>query len=210
VAAHLCTRRARHVREAVKPLLVAPVSFGGRHPALPASAAEVEALRALWPHSDTLLQDQATSQALNGLNARGALLHYDLLHFATHVQFDAQWSRVSGIALHDDDLWLQDLLDWRLDAELVCVSGCEAGRGSPVGGEESLGIEAAFIAAGARNVVSPQWHVRDTVANEIVLAFMRDYQQTDDLGLALTRTQRLFARTLGMMDWAAWRVFGMH
>jgi len=57
VAAHLCTRRARHVREAVKPLLVAPVSFGGRHPALPASAAEVEALRALWPHSDTLLQD---------------------------------------------------------------------------------------------------------------------------------------------------------
>jgi CHAT domain-containing protein len=209
VAAQLCQATRRDWRMNASALLVAPAHFQGRHAALPASLKEVQDLQMLWPNHQALLETHATAAAIQALNMQGGLAQFDVVHFATHVQFDPLWSRLSGLALHDCDLWLQDVLDWRLDAQIVCVSGCEAARGAAVGGEEFLGFEAAMIAAGARNVLSPQWHVADTFAHAFIIDVMQRCRQHGDLALALAEAQRASIFTPPPLQWAGWRVFGM-
>ncbi len=55
--------------------------------------------------------------------------------------------------------------------ELVVLSACESGRGDVVHGDGVFGMQMAFHAAGARNVVASLWKIDDTSTAELVAAF---------------------------------------
>ncbi len=99
------------------------------------------------------------------------------IHFAAHGILDPErWMR-SAVLLRADaagreDGFLQpsDIATLDLDAEMVVLSACRTAGGKLVRGEGVLGLSAAFLAAGARSVVSSLWEVPD----ESTASFMRD------------------------------------
>jgi CHAT domain-containing protein len=58
-----------------------------------------------------------------------------------------------------------------LPGSLVTLSACESGRSQIVGGDETVGLTRAFLAAGASACVVTLWRVSDRVSAE----FMPDF-----------------------------------
>jgi CHAT domain-containing protein len=106
----------------------------------------------------------ATEEAIKRIALRGTRF----IHFAAHGIFDLESWRRSALLLRSDaagreDGFLQpsDISTLDLDAEMVVLSACRSAEGTLVRGEGVLGLSAAFLAAGARSVVSSLWEVPD-------------------------------------------------
>lgn len=74
--------------------------------------------------------------------------------------------------------------------ELVFLSACDTGAGESVGASGVLGLRTALLNAGARNVISTVWPIKDAETAEFVSIFYRHYFQTGNVATALDATQR--------------------
>lgn len=102
---------------------------------------------------------------------RDAVSGASIVHLACHGRFVPSLPAASGLRLADGWLPLRDIVDLRLDADLVFLSGCETGRHAVDAGEELSGLARAFHAAGARRLVTTLWSVRDAAALAIAERF---------------------------------------
>ena len=110
----------------------------------------------------------------------GELARYRCLHFALHGHnIDSDAPMESHLLLRDKKLDGLDISNWRLDADLVVLSACCSGQ-RPVfrrevredlPGDDLFGLQAAFFAAGARQILSALWPVDDAAALRIMTAF---------------------------------------
>jgi CHAT domain-containing protein len=153
----------------------------------------VEALAQLFPKADQLqlLGSDASEQRLDEL-AAGRLRDFRFIHLATHAVVDSERPMQSALILAQDRLPdpLQQVLagkdcydgrltaehirrKWKLDAELVTLSGCQTALGQYQLGEGYLGFSQALFLAGARSVVLSLWKVDDTAT---ALLMRRFYQ----------------------------------
>jgi CHAT domain-containing protein len=74
---------------------------------------------------------------------------------------------------------------------LVTLSGCETGVGVSVRGEGSVGIQRAFLIAGARHVLATLWPIQDVETVEFMKAFYaRVVQGGESPPAALSAVQR--------------------
>jgi CHAT domain-containing protein len=116
-----------------------------------------------------------------GIEARGDLAQYRILHFATHgvvtaraAKCAAQPALLTSFGGNGSDglLTFREIFDLHLDADLVILSACDtAGKASAAatqqaglssGGDVALdGLVRAFVGAGARLVVASHWPVSD-------------------------------------------------
>jgi CHAT domain-containing protein len=71
----------------------------------------------------------------------------------------------------DGKLRMADILNLRLDADLVVLSACETGLGRRVTGEGLVGFARAFFYAGARSLAVSLWLVADSSTPDL----MRDF-----------------------------------
>lgn len=71
----------------------------------------------------------------------------------------------------DGFLTLTEVLDLRLDAQMVVLSACVTGRGRVMEGEGVLNFARAFHHAGARTVVVSLWEVASDVAVDFMKRF---------------------------------------
>jgi CHAT domain-containing protein len=102
-----------------------------------------------------------------------------VLHFATHAFADPQDSNRSYILLAPasrserfDYLFLKEVYGARLSGvELATVSACQTDVGKLVRGEGVESFSRAFLAAGARSVVTSLWNVGDRSTAEMMLRF---------------------------------------
>jgi len=85
----------------------------------------------------------------------------ELLHVASHGRFDEEAPLLSALELADGELPLVQVLGLKLKAELVILSSCESGLGQLDGADGVLGLQAAFLLAGARRVIASLWRVSD-------------------------------------------------
>ncbi|MEW6282370.1 MAG: CHAT domain-containing protein, partial [Candidatus Eremiobacterota bacterium] len=76
------------------------------------------------------------------------------------------------------------------DTWLVCLSACEAGRGTARAGEGVLGLRRGFVQAGARNLLITLWRVHDEETARFMLDFYQAALKDGDAPAALARTQR--------------------
>lgn len=108
------------------------------------------------------------SSATEAAVKRAVLPGTKFIHLAAHGVLDPErWGR-SALLLRADaagreDGFLQpaDISTLELDAEVVVLSACRSAEGTRVRGVGVLGLSAAFLAAGARSVVSSLWEVPD-------------------------------------------------
>ncbi len=107
---------------------------------------------------------------------------YRILHFATHGVLDTQHPALSGLVfsqvneqgkLQDGFLRLHDVYHLHLNADLVVLSGCETALGKSLRGEGIVGLTRGFFHAGASQVVSSLWPVRDRATAELMQRFYR-------------------------------------
>jgi CHAT domain-containing protein len=182
---------------------------------------EADAIAALWPgRIQSLSGDAAAVSALNGGPAP-AVLHiasHGLLggNAGTRPLTAAStlWQRqrsasytslfCSRIALAganetnrapSDDGWLSAFEARFLPIEgtqLVVLSACETGASAGSIGEGSFGLKSAFLAAGARSVISSLWPVETDATERYMASFYRHFVGGKDKADALYATAREF------------------
>lgn len=156
-------------------------------PPLPGSRREIQSIAAIaagW-RSDVLLGAEATKPALLSM----PLDAFRAIHFATHARLDMQDPQLSSIALSSRDtspaassamLTVREIVGFRLNAETVVLSACEASLGKSYRGQLSFGLSEAFLLAGAHNVLGSLWRVSDDAAQEYMKHFYQAYVGKDE------------------------------
>jgi CHAT domain-containing protein len=180
---------------------------------LPATAREAKSIaNLLAPDSVQLMSGfDASREALLARKLEG----FDILHFAVHAVADTEAPQLSALILSTYDsngqartgeVFAGDLLDKRIDADLVVLSGCETALGHASVGEGLLGMRYAAHAAGARTVVASLWPVMDAAGARLMDDFYEDviHRQLTPVA-ALSRAMRGVRAT--WPDPALWGVF---
>lgn len=120
------------------------------------------------------LEDEASERKLKSEN----LANYRYVHLATHGFANYAAPDLSGLALavdpdtsEDDVLYLREIYNLKLNADLVVLSLCESGTGKLSRGEGLLGLSRGFIYAGAKNLLVSLWKVNDTSTARLMREF---------------------------------------
>ncbi|MGE3536701.1 MAG: CHAT domain-containing protein [Candidatus Tectimicrobiota bacterium] len=156
-------------------------------PPLPETEAEVKTIAQLWgtppQPPDVLLQTRANETQLRQI----PLSRYRYLHFATHADLPGKLQglhepflllgQVENNSKDDGFLTLGEVLNFRLDAEMVVLSACMTGRGQALEGEGVANFARAFHQAGARSVVVSLWEVASEATEEYMKRFYRYLKQ---------------------------------
>lgn len=150
--------------------------------ALPGSRHEIESIEKIastWQRY-VLMGAEATKPALLSL----PLDTFRTLHFATHARMDVMDPQLSSIALSSKQasfgalsstLSVREIVGFRLNAETVVLSACEASLGKDYRGHLSFGLSEAFLLAGARNVLGSLWRVSDEATQVYMRSFYGQY-----------------------------------
>jgi CHAT domain-containing protein/tetratricopeptide (TPR) repeat protein len=143
-------------------------------PALPDTASEVRKIATVMKAPDSTVLGEAFNDA--ALRSRKDMNDFRVLYFATHALLPAPDTCLPEPALvtsalgHGSDGLLEasDILDLKLDADLVVLSACDTGgagssdastTGLQGGGEALGGLARAMIYAGARGLIVSHWSV---------------------------------------------------
>jgi CHAT domain-containing protein len=138
-----------------------------------------------------------------------------LIHFATHglLQDFKGLGMPGAIALApgpgDNGLLTADeILDLKLNADLVVLSACYTGRGR-VTDDGVLGLSRSLLAAGAPSVIVSLWAVPDEPTAELMTAFYKNLQQNPSKAQALRQAMiEMIDRHPSPRDWAAFTLIG--
>ena len=125
---------------------------------------EVNALRSIFPDGVTFTGREATRANLMKFAPRARLLH-----LASHGYFRGDNPMFSFLKLADAPLNFYNLLDLKLEAELVTLSACHTGVNAIFPGDELHGLMRGFLYAGAPSLVASLWAAND----RSTAAFMR-------------------------------------
>ena len=169
---------------------------------------------------DTNQHFLARSVAANYATVTNPLLsQYQIVHFATHACVPEGRPQDSRIALSRynekgeptyKDLFLGDIFNFNLPAELVVLSACQTGLGKNVGGEGITGFTRGFMYAGSKRVAVSLWNVKDTATYLLMKNF---YQKMIERKLtpsaALRETQlEMWKKGQSPYYWAGFTIQG--
>jgi CHAT domain-containing protein/tetratricopeptide (TPR) repeat protein len=143
------------------------------------------------------------------------MLKARIIHLATHGLLNEVKRRdlPGAIALapsgNDDGLLTSsEILDLKLNAELVVLSACNTGRGK-LTGDGVLGLSRALISAGVPSIIVSLWLVPDAATAELMAEFYRQLQLNPNKAQALRQAMLM---TMKMhpnpQDWGAFTLIG--
>ncbi len=181
-------------------------------PSLKAAEREAQDVAAMYSDAAILLNEEATRSRVLAFMERA-----DVIHFATHAIEDVLNPGKSRLLLAVNERGLQDSLDVAGIAEMqlrraptVILAGCRtAATGRSHGFTQTLA--AAFLAAGARDVVGSLWDIEDTAGREFSLALHRALRGGLESDFALREAQLHLLRSphvqfRSMRAWSAMRL----
>jgi CHAT domain-containing protein len=128
----------------------------------------------------------AQTERLQGLAAtkerflKSPLEQYRYIHVASHAIADAQIPQLSALLLTSIDsqgrpidgrVLAADLMNVRLNADVVVLSACDTALGRVISGEGMVGLRYVMLARGARTVASSLWKVQDRAAADLMSRF---------------------------------------
>ena len=173
-------------------LVVAVSKFEGGRPPLPQVRQEAALLQDLLaPAGHLLTEAAATKAALSELAAEAGLAtRYAFLHIASHAFHEPHTGWLSGIALHHEELWLDEL--WALAPlpALVTLSACSSSQSRLYAGDEHVSLVTTGLSAGARQVIGSLWPVVDTAAPQLMHELYQQIQAGHRPAASLALAQR--------------------
>ncbi len=178
----------------------------------PLPAAETEAIEiSKLLNTQPLINNQATKKTI-----LAQLSQARIIHLATHgLLDDIQGSGVPGaIALapsgNDNGLLTaNEILELKLNAELVVLSACDTGRGR-ITGDGVIGLSRSLITAGVPSVIVSLWSVPDAPTASLMTEFYRNWQKKKmDKAQALRQAMLTTMKThRNPKNWAAFTLIG--
>jgi CHAT domain-containing protein len=169
---------------------------------LPASKDEVIAADAALPGAGNLLLigSRATESAFKS----AANSQYRIIHLAVHGYASTTERNHSALVLlsdpaagEDGSLQASEIVQLRLNSDLVILSACDTAVG-PIEGEEGIAaLSSAFLLAGARSVVSTLWSIDDTFSLFLMKQLYKHLAARETVAAALTAAKRDMLRTYG-------------
>ena len=136
-----------------------------------------------------------------------------LIHLATHGLFDEHQGLQSSLAFAESDnsegfLTAAEVLDLKLDAELVVLSACNTGRGK-ITGDGVVGLSRSFLLAGAQNTMVSLWYVPDLATSTLMTNFYQYLQENHSKPQALRQAMlRTMKEYPAPYEWAAFMLVG--
>ena len=137
-------------------------------PRVERAAEEVDRAAAEWASADVLHEADANAAKVAEVAAR-----VDVLHLAGHGTHAGDHPLFSAVELADGPWFGHDIDLLPHTPAVVVLSACELGQVSVLRGEESVGMTAAWLHAGARTVLSSPALVADEVACEALAHWHR-------------------------------------
>jgi CHAT domain-containing protein len=155
-------------------------------PDVPAAAAELDALAALYPGATVLAGHDATIGAV-----LAALDGAEVAHVAAHGRFRADNPLFSALVLADGPLTVYDLERLRRAPRTIMLAACDSGLSPVRPGDEMTGLAAALLAVGASTVVAPLLPLPDQVSEILARRWHQlvSAGSTPAAALAAVRTQ---------------------
>ena len=158
------------------------------------------------------------TQAITGANATKAAIVAKLprariVHLATHGLLDDVRGLGSAIALaplgkDNGLLTAEEILDLKLNADLVVMSACNTGRGQ-ITGDGIIGLSRSWISAGVSSVVVSLWLVPDRSTATLMTTFYQNMQNDPDKAQALRQAMlKTMKQNPNPRDWAAFTLIG--
>jgi CHAT domain-containing protein len=181
------TNKVGPVKERSLLLIGNPVTKGTGYPDLPEAAAEVADIQRQFPTADSkvLTGRQAVVNAYFAAKPQ----NYSNIHFATHVDANAQRPLDSAIILSPDTngfrLYAREVAGTPLNADLVTISACHGAGARILSGEGLVGFAWAFFQARAKNVVTSLWDVSDQSTAQLMENFYSGVKVNEPYARAL-------------------------
>ena len=120
--------------------------------------------------------------------------NYRYIHIASHGKMNDNNADLSYIAFTQDRdstnqeelLYLRELYDMEIPADMVVLSACETGLGELQNGEGIISLARGFSYAGAKSIITSLWNVNDQKTADLMVDFYRNLKegQTKDRALA--------------------------
>lgn len=204
-------RTKKHHREPLGKVLTMAPFFRGDVDKLKAALSSGEALLSL--RSDTLnalpysgeealrIARAYQGKSFIGQEATKAVFEREasehrVLHLSTHGVADDRVGDYAWLGFAQPDaqdqfekLYVRDIYNLSLNADLVVLSACQAGIGKLQRGEGIISLARAFAFAGAKGIVTTLWSVEDKKTMDFMLAFY-GYLQKMPAAEALWQTRR--------------------
>lgn len=138
-------------------------------PRVAQAEAETSAAAAAWTSAMVLHGPDATAEAVSKL--AGSV---DVLHVSAHGRHSSENPLFSGFELADGPWFGYDIDQLTSVPDIVLLSACEVGRSTLRGGEELIGMTAAWLHAGSRCVIASAAAINDAVAHDVLVALHRE------------------------------------
>jgi CHAT domain-containing protein len=147
--------------------------------------------------TETVVGDNATLAHLKA-NIGG----FNLFHFATHASANDEYPDYSYLAFTEskdstesDILYIKDLYNTSLNADMVTLSACQTGIGKLQKGQGMLSLSKGFYYAGAKSLVNTLWKINDKSTVKLMEFFYEGLSEGKSKTVALRDAKLKYLET---------------
>jgi CHAT domain-containing protein len=191
-------RASRHGKGAL--IIGAPEQASAQYPLLPHAPEEVADVKAQFNDADVKVFEGAAATPDAYISGQPSRFKY--IEFATHSDASPSDPLESTIILSKGPRGSYQLsagqivqTNPRLNAELVSISGCYSGGKKRTSSEGLLGLQWAFMRAGAHQVVAGLWDVDDTSSPQLMGGLYSGIVHGESAATALRAAKRKMIHT---------------
>lgn len=129
------------------------------------------------------------------INFKSQLSSFGMVHLATHAIFDDVAPEFSYLAFSqngnamEDLLYVADLYNLKINADLVTLSACESGIGDLKRGEGFMSLARGFFYSGAASIANTLWKINDASTTILMNSFYKNLSKGDSKDVALQKAQ---------------------
>ena len=157
------------------------------------SKGEITNLNSMFSNGVVLLSDNATEQKFKDNASQSSIIHLSTHSFLLKNQPLIVFSQNKN---DNEDGYLEtgEILQLKLNSDLVVLSSCRSGMGAVDEAEGVLGMQKSFFAAGTKSIMVSLWDVNDKYTSLFMQSFYKYLSEGFDKSESLQKAKLFFKK----------------